>query len=50
MGVEELPRVLTDEQVARFHRDGFLLLENVLTPDEVARYRAAVLGSPPCRR
>ncbi|MFD5316966.1 phytanoyl-CoA dioxygenase family protein [Streptomyces sp. NPDC127098] len=47
MGVEELPRVLTDEQVARFHRDGFLLLENVLTPDEVARYRAAVLDLVP---
>ncbi|MDT0442222.1 phytanoyl-CoA dioxygenase family protein [Streptomyces johnsoniae] len=42
-----LQPVLTDEQVARFHRDGYLLVENVLTPEETDRYRRAVLGLLP---
>jgi hypothetical protein len=32
--------MLTAEDIARFKRDGFLLLKGVLTPDEVARYRS----------
>ncbi|WP_053171532.1 phytanoyl-CoA dioxygenase family protein, partial [Streptomyces sp. SBT349] len=45
--VQPVQPVLTDEQVARFHRDGYLLIEGVLTPEEVARYREAALGLLP---
>jgi hypothetical protein len=39
--------VLTDEQVDRFWRDGYLLVEGVLTAEEVERYRGAALGLLP---
>jgi len=34
-----MPKVLSEEEVERFHRDGFLAPVPVLTPEEVARYR-----------
>jgi phytanoyl-CoA dioxygenase PhyH len=39
--------MLTDKQVERFREDGFLLVEGVLTPEEIGRYRDAVLGLVP---
>jgi hypothetical protein len=39
--------VLTGAQVEQFDRDGYLLIENVLTPEETERYRRAVLGLLP---
>jgi hypothetical protein len=39
--------VLTKEQVARFHQDGYLLVEGVLTPEETGRYRRAALDLLP---
>jgi ectoine hydroxylase-related dioxygenase (phytanoyl-CoA dioxygenase family) len=34
--------IVTDEQLAQYRRDGFILIPDLLTPDEVARYGAAV--------
>ena len=34
-----MPKVLTEDQVAHFHREGYLSPVPVLSPDEVARYR-----------
>lgn len=39
--------MLTDDQIARFHADGYLLIENALTPEETDRYRRAALGLLP---
>ncbi len=36
------PPGFTPEQRARFERDGFLIIENTLTPEEVRRYIAAI--------
>ena len=35
-------RVMTTEEREQFERDGFVIIRNVLTPDEVAHYAAAV--------
>lgn len=37
-----MAKVLTDEQVARYRRDGFLAAQPALSAAEVARYRAAL--------
>ncbi|GAA3089103.1 phytanoyl-CoA dioxygenase family protein [Streptomyces rectiviolaceus] len=42
-----LPHVLTDEQVAQFRHDGYLLIENVLTPGETDHYRSVILDLVP---
>ena len=36
------PAELTDDHIKAYHRNGFLAVENVLTPDEVAECRAAL--------
>lgn len=36
------PRAMTIEQREQFERDGYLIIRNVLSPDEVAHYAAAV--------
>ncbi|MGW8726157.1 phytanoyl-CoA dioxygenase family protein [Streptomyces sp. NPDC055808] len=42
-----LPSLLTAEQVECFQRDGYLLVENALTAQETAHYRAAILDLVP---
>jgi ectoine hydroxylase-related dioxygenase (phytanoyl-CoA dioxygenase family) len=42
-------RILSDEQVAQFHRDGFLVVRGMYSPEEVAeisRWTDEVAGSP----
>ena len=42
-------RILSEEQVARFHRDGYLLVRGMYAPDEVAeiaRWTEEVANSP----
>ena len=34
--------LLDDDEVARFHRDGFLVVENVFSPQELVSFGAAV--------
>lgn len=36
------PMELGNEQVRRFHEEGFVAIENVFTPDEIATYRQAI--------
>lgn len=40
-------RVLTDEQIAAFDRDGFLILKGVLSRSEAEHYRRAILDMIP---
>ena len=35
-------RILSEEQVARFHRDGYLLVRGMYAPDEVAEMIATL--------
>lgn len=37
-----MPKLLTEEQIARYHADGFVAPVPVLNPEEVARYRAGL--------
>jgi ectoine hydroxylase-related dioxygenase (phytanoyl-CoA dioxygenase family) len=44
---EALPRILDDEQVQQFWRDGYLLIPGVLDDAETAHYRQAILDLLP---
>ena len=42
MGLSTSTRIVTDDQLEQFRRDGFILIEDLLTPEEVERFGAAV--------
>src|SRR5919107_2105663 len=42
MGLPTTTRIVTDHQLERYRRDGFILMPDLLTPDEVERFGAAV--------
>ena len=42
VGIESCPAGLSDQQVARFHEEGYLAFENLLTADEVGEIKQAM--------
>tara|TARA_R110002050_G_scaffold30669_2_gene78408 strand:- start:434 stop:604 length:171 start_codon:yes stop_codon:yes gene_type:complete len=41
--LEGQEKVLTDEQVAQYHKDGFLIVENFFTEEEVSLRSSFIL-------